>query len=178
LTSLRLSPNQADQIGSEEVLTRVRVGKPGKHEFVRVSVDPEMSIEAAIFEDPEREVYLVKREACSVLPSGIKPVLLVLTVNQHGQPLLWPLALGDGSGRTNPWHQTARDAAELAKEHWTKVAADMHMGCYRIHLASGDLPDPVWPDKTFNELLRLAFRDRVIADPEHPVVRQALGYTL
>ncbi|HET8973178.1 MAG TPA: hypothetical protein VFN63_07820, partial [Pseudolabrys sp.] len=40
LAALRLSPDEAGQIGSEEVLAHVSVRKPNINEFVRVNPDP------------------------------------------------------------------------------------------------------------------------------------------
>ena len=175
LAALRLSPDEAGQIGTAEVLAHVPVRKPGVSEFVRVSPHPEMSIATSIFLDPEREVYLVMPALRNILVAGVKPMMLVTAINQRGQVLLWPIALGDSTGRRNVWHETAREAAELAKTEWVKVVADMPSGCYRIYPALGALPDPVWPDSPLSELLRLAFRNRIVDCEDHPVVKQSLG---
>ena len=55
------------------------------------------------------------------------------------------------------------------------MLADMGMGGYRIHEAQGELSDPIWPDKSFQELLEVAFRDRIIESENHPVVRKLRG---
>jgi hypothetical protein len=51
----------------------------------------------------------------------------------------------------------------------------MSLGYYRIYRAEGDIPDPVWPDKPFPELLKLAFAKLVIDSPDHPIVRRLRG---
>ena len=175
LAALRLTPDEAGQIGTEEVLAHVSVRKPSINEFVRVNPDPAMSLATSIFVDPERETYFVAPSARNVLVAGVKAMLLVPTVNQRGLFFIWPIALGDGSGRRNAWHETAREAAEYAKREWVKLASDMPGGCYRIYKAKGALPNPVFPDKSLEELLRIAFRGRIIDSESHPVVRQALG---
>jgi hypothetical protein len=48
-------------------------------------------------------------------------------------------------------------------------------GCYRIYRAKGKLTEPVFPEKDLNELLRLAFKGRVVDSEDHPIVKQALG---
>jgi hypothetical protein len=53
--------------------------------------------------------------------------------------------------------------------------ADMAFGGYRILRPLGNFGDPMWPDKTFSELLALGFKDRVIDSDTHPVVKQVLG---
>ena len=56
-----------------------------------------------------------------------------------------------------------------------EIAADMSAGHYRIFQAEGNLPEPVWPNKPFKELLRIAFRGRTIDNVEHPIVKQCRG---
>jgi hypothetical protein len=175
LEALRLTPDEAGQIGTEEVLAHVSVRKPTINEFVRVNPDPAMSLATSIFVDPERETYFVATSARNVLVAGVKAMLLVPAVNQRGLFFIWPIALGDGSGRRNAWHETAREAMELAKREWVKLVSDMAGGCYRVYRAKGALPNPVFPQKSLEELLRIAFRGRVIDSEDHPVVRQALG---
>lgn len=175
LAALRLSPDEASQIGSEEVLAHVSVRKPTINEFVRVNPNPAMSLATSIFVDPERDTYLVAPGLRNVLVAGVKAMLLVPAVNQRQLFFIWPIALGDGTGRRNAWHETSREAMELAKREWIKLVSDMAGGCYRIYRAKGKLPDPVFPQKNLEELLRIAFRGRIIDNESHPAVRQALG---
>src|SRR5262245_9527137 len=152
-----------------------RSRRPTVNEFVRVNPDPAMSLATSIFVDAERETYFVAPSVRDSLVAGVKAVLLVPAVNQRGLFFIWPIALGDGTGRKNAWHETAREAAELAKRDWIKLVSDMAGGCYRIYRAKGKLADPVFPEKSLEELLRLAFRGRVIDHEDHPVVKQVLG---
>jgi hypothetical protein len=175
LEALRLSVEDANRLGSEEILAHVSIRRPTNAEFVRVHPDPTMSIATSVFVDPERDTYLVLPAVRSILVAGVKAVLLTTAVNQRGVVFLWPLALGDGTGRQNVWHETGRQAAEMAKHEWIKLVADMQAGHYRIFKAQGALPDPVFPAKTLDELLRIAFRNRIVEGADHPVVKQSLG---
>ena len=42
-------------------------------------------------------------------------------------------------------------------------------------LFSALLEEPKWPDKTFRELLRIAFEGRIIDRPDHPLIRELNG---
>jgi hypothetical protein len=53
--------------------------------------------------------------------------------------------------------------------------ADMALGAYRIIKAEGALPPLVWSEKTFAELLKIGFDDRIISDEMHPVIRKLKG---
>jgi hypothetical protein len=50
------------------------------------------------------------------------------------------------------------------------------LGGYRVRQAEGKLSEPEWPtDKTFGDLLAIAFADRIIMSEDHPVVRALRG---
>jgi hypothetical protein len=51
----------------------------------------------------------------------------------------------------------------------------MALSAYRIVVAEGTLPDPVWPDLTLSEILAIAFKDRIIDHADHPVLRRLRG---
>ncbi|MGB5832080.1 MAG: hypothetical protein WBG92_08825 [Thiohalocapsa sp.] len=53
--------------------------------------------------------------------------------------------------------------------------ANMGLGAYEVFEASGDLPDPTWPELTFTEILKVAFKGRYITEIDHPVVRRLRG---
>jgi hypothetical protein len=49
------------------------------------------------------------------------------------------------------------------------------LGAYEFATALNGLADPTWPDITFNEVLKIAFRDRIIDNPDHPVIKRLRG---
>ena len=63
----------------------------------------------------------------------------------------------------------------MAKEMWVRVAANMGAGYYDVSVATGDIPEPEWPDIEFQKILEIAFRDKFINDLDHPVVRRLRG---
>ena len=67
------------------------------------------------------------------------------------------------------------EAAQLAQTQWIRVAANMSLGGYETFIATGDLPEPEWPDKTMQEIMDIAFKDRYISSTDHPVVRRLRG---
>ena len=62
----------------------------------------------------------------------------------------------------------------MAMDTWVRVKANMSLGAYEIS-AAGEMADPVWPDLSFQELLRIAFRDRMITALDHPVIKRLRG---
>lgn len=51
----------------------------------------------------------------------------------------------------------------------------MSLGAYEMFEASATIPDPKWPDVSFQELLRLAFRDRLVDRFDHPLIKRLRG---
>jgi hypothetical protein len=178
LAALRLEPNAGALVGAVEVLVTVPVRKPSPTEWVRVHPAADFTLASAFYVDREnRETYFVIPEMREMLITGVKVMLLVTAITSRGSVFLWPLSLGDDTGRTNAWHESARTAATQAKSVWTKLAADMAAGHYRVFQAEGKLGEPKWPDKSFAELLRIAFRGRTVDSIEHPIVKQCRGMT-
>jgi hypothetical protein len=46
---------------------------------------------------------------------------------------------------------------------------------YDVFQAAEDLGEPVWPDETFQQLIDIAFRDKYINRPDHPILRLLRG---
>jgi hypothetical protein len=178
LEAIRLAPEEAGEIGTREVLVRVPVRRPRRDEFIRCHPDPAMSLAVTIYvdRDEQDDVYFVAPAMRGLLAEDLKPVLLQLTINRKGVVFIWPLTLpSEDNPLGRSWHESARKAAEIAKEDWIRMSADKSLGGYRVRQAEGRLSEPDWPKKTFNELLAIAFADRIIMSEDHPVVRRLRG---
>jgi hypothetical protein len=175
--ALRLDQSYADTVGVRKLLTTVPVRKPNRQEFVRVHPDLRYRLTpaATIEVKEDREVYLVTPNMAQLLPGEFSTVTLFTTINRQGTLQLWPVKLPNPDGRQNEWHRSAAEAAERAMKRWVRVTASMSLGAYEIFEASGDLPEPVWPDFSFQEMLKIAFRDRVVDRDDHPLVQRLQG---
>jgi hypothetical protein len=177
LSGLRLDQSYADTVGVKKLLTTVPVRKPNRQDFVRVHDDPRYRLTpAAIIEVKEdREVYLVTPEMAQALPGEFSMVTLYTTINRQGTLHIWPVKLPTPDGRQNEWHRSAAEAAERAMKKWVRVTSSMSLGAYEIFEASGDLPEPGWPDIPFEEILKIAFRERLVDRADHPLVQRLQG---
>jgi hypothetical protein len=63
----------------------------------------------------------------------------------------------------------------MATKQWIRVASNMSLGAYDIIAAEGQIPEPIWPDVTFKEIIKIAFQGRVIRTPDHPVIQRLHG---
>ena len=159
-----------------EVLLTVPVRKPGRQEFFRVHPGDDWRLPTAVLETEEdRTTYLVDPSLWPELPGEIKPKLIVTAVTRQGVVFLWPLALPGEDGRVNAWWQSALEAAKIAETCWTRLAANMSLGAYEVFQASGELPEPSWPEEGFQRLVEIAFRDTYIDNSDHPALRRLRG---
>ena len=67
-------------------------------------------------------------------------------------------------GKTDNWSQSALEAATTARDTWIRVQANMSVGAYEISKTRAEIPDPDWPEKSFCDLIRLAFGEYFIKD--------------
>lgn len=177
LESLKLSQDFSAAIGVKKVITTVKCDKPHRQVFVRVKPGEDNRLETGIFEDKinRGERYLVDRALWPELVTEISPVCLFTAITKQGDISLWPVKLPGQDGRSNDWNDSALAAAKLAETRWVRMAANMQAGCYDIFEATGELAEPQWPELSFQEILRLAFKDRFIQDTDHPVMRALRG---
>ena len=96
-------------------------------------------------------------------------------INRQGVLSIWPVRLPASDGRINEWHRSAAEAAELAIARWIRVKANMALGAYEIFEAASTIADPKWPDLTFQEIIRIAFRDRLVDRLDHAVIKRLRG---
>jgi len=178
LDALRLPYGESALGGAKEVLLRIPVRKPQRQEFFRIHPDPAMSLTTAIFEEKDtREFYFVSPDMMGSLTElgDISPVVLMLAKTRQNALLMVPFKLPTETSVASGWFETALEAAARAKSKWVRMAADMSLGGYRVYEAQGQLDEPEWPSQTFNELLEIAFKNKVIEGEDHPVFNKLLG---
>jgi hypothetical protein len=165
-------------MGVKKAMLTVPIRKPDKAWFVRVHPSEEYALQTAVIELKEdRETYLIAPQLWPALATEttFSPRALFTAINRQGVLFLWPVRLPGSDGKLDAWSQSALQAAKMAKEGWVRVAANMALGAYDVFLASAELADPDWPDTSFRDLLSVAFKDRMISDLDHPVLRKLRG---
>lgn len=176
LSTVRLAEDYASTIGVKQVITTVPVRKPDRQVFVRTHPSPEYNLQTAVLEDKENgETYLVERPLWKDLVGEIVPKLLITTISRQRVVSLWPIRLPGEDGRLDPWNESALLIAERAKKCWVRLVSNRALGAYEIVEAPADLGEPEWPDLPFEELVQIAFRDRIIRDLDHAALRRLRG---
>lgn len=175
--NLALSQDFGGMTETKRLLTVVRVGKPRKEAFVRTSDKSENWIVGSVLElkDQGDETYWVTPKVRDALIGEpcLKAVRLILAVDRQGVPFLWKIAMPDPNGRSQPWVDSAIEAANRAKSEWVRMA--WLNGMYETTVAPGIKAKPVWPSEPMKELLNIAFRGRVVSSLDHPIIRTLRG---
>ena len=174
--NLRLSQNFGASAGVKKLTTTIPVRKPGKQDFVRVHPDPAYQIETAVLEfKEERETYLVAPGLWDGLLGELTPKVLFTTINRQKVVSLWPIILPGEDGRINSWSESAMDAATLGQKKWVRVSANMSLGAHDVFEATGEIPEPEWPELDLGQILEIAFKGRFIKDSAHPALKRLRG---
>jgi hypothetical protein len=173
--ALRVS--ELADVAVEKVLTAVPVRRPKRTEFVRVH--PDYVLDTWLLEregEMDRQIYLVAPGVQHLLLEELRKSRLYVAIDKRGTVFIWPIKLPmDGNDRGRRISETALLGADYAKTAWVKVAWNRDLGGYEVARAKGDLGEPQWPDKSFRDLLEIAFRHYLIDRPDHDVIRELVG---
>jgi hypothetical protein len=176
LDSLRLSQAFTETAGTKKLLRTVPVHKPNPQDFVRTHPSDQYRGDFPLIElKDEREEYIVARDLVGELAGEWVQKTLFTAINKQGVVFLWPVRLPDPEGRQIEWRRSMREGAEIGMAQWVRIKANMSLGAYEMTVAEGAMTDPVWPEVPFQELIRLAFRDRLITAINHPVIKRLRG---
>jgi hypothetical protein len=176
LENLRLSQSFAETAGVKKLLKTVPVHKPNPQDFVRVHPSPDYRMSAPVIElKDEREEYIVAKDLVPELVGEFVNKILFTTINRQGVTFLWPVRLPDPDGKDFEWWRSMREAADLATTQWLRVKANKALGAYEMYTAESVMSEPIWPEASFQDLVKLAFRDRLITKLDHPVIKRLRG---
>jgi hypothetical protein len=177
LENLRLNPSYVETAGVKKLRNTVPARRPSPQDFVRVHPDPTYRENFGMIElKDDREDYLVLPHLVPQLPGEIVFKTIFTAINRQGVVALWPVRLPSPDDKPNAWWQSAREAAELAMTKWVRMRANMSLGAYDLFTAESDIPDPRWSElESFQDLLRIAYRGRLVVDLNHPVIKRLSG---
>jgi hypothetical protein len=176
LAALSLGQDFAETAGVKRLLKTIPVRRLNPQDFIRTHPDPDYRRDFRVVELKEdRELFLVRPEIASELEGELAFRTLYTAVSRQGVVFFWPVVIPPPDAKNNEWWRSAREAAELATTRWIRMKSNLSLGAYEMFEAGGQIPDPQWPDIEFRELLRIAFRDRLIDRVDHPVIRRLRG---
>jgi hypothetical protein len=173
LASLRIDDDD-EQIAQEQIV-EVPVGRPSKDNFFRVHPSHDFRLPKVavmkIGDGVNRETYLLYPHVRTCLsPTEYSLCTLYTYIDEQGDIGLWPVTLPGSTGKVNAWHSSALKAAELAQSQWVRIAA--HKKHYKVHMCAYFLPVPDWGEVCFDKLVEVAFKGRIIKDPNHEIIKK------
>jgi hypothetical protein len=174
LADLVLPPSFSEGLTVKREYVALSVGKPHAQWWNRTHPDPAYWLDTGIIElKEERESYIVSPALREAVRTELTLKTLALAQNRAGEIFIWAAKRPDSENKLDPWNTAARAAMQLARRRWVRISAGN--GGYNVYTTDAPLPEPEWPDQTFEALLRIAFRGRFITDPNHTVLRRLRG---
>lgn len=182
IDDLKLGQNFEAATGVRKLLTTIPVRKPHRQEWLRVRAEENYRATFGVINlKEEDEFYLLTPEMVRHFRDEIIPVTIYTTINKQGVLFLWPARLPtpNDQRRTARWYSSAIEAAELAMKRSVRVRANMALGAYETTVSDNPIPenDPVWPDISFQDLLRIGFQKSgcFVDNFDHPILKQLRG---
>jgi hypothetical protein len=176
--NLRIDLSFAEGVGVKKAIITVPVKKPSGQDFIRVHPSPDFRLAVAIIElRDDRESFLVPPSIARDIPGEYLTVTMHACINRQGVLFLWPVRLPGADGRQLEWHRSAAEAAEMAMKRWVRIRSNMSLGAYEVYEAAASIPEPAWPDLTFDQMLEIAFKGRLVDSFDHPVLKRLRGET-
>jgi hypothetical protein len=176
-TRLRMSQDFSD-LGVKKLLLNIPVRKPSKEMWFRVHPAPAYQLTTNVIDLKEdRETYLVDPSLWSDLAgeSTFVPRKLVTCSTRQGVTFMWSLRVPGSDGKLDNWSSSALEAVERASRRWIRMGSNMSLGAYEISETPAKWSEPQWPSESFGELLRIAFKGKLIDKIDHPVLKQLRG---
>ena len=171
LQSLALSQDFTETAGVKKLLRTIPVRKPNPQDFVRVHPDPEYrgNFWAVDLKD-DRETFLVRPEIAPELAGELVTRTIYTAINRQGVLFLWPVPVATADGKQLEWWRSMREeqsqhvalaAGQGRHEPWCLPDVRGRRRHGRPRMAGRAVPG----------ILRIAFRDRMIATTDHPFAR-------
>jgi hypothetical protein len=174
--NLRLDQSFTETVAVKKLLTTIPVHRPGRQVFFRVHPDPEYRDNFPMIDlKDDREEYIVARHLVPELATEIVLKQLCLAITRQGTVFFLPLRLPGPDGKDMEWWRSMREHAVRAQTHWIRVIPNQEIGAYEALQAADNLSEPEWPELKFWDLIKIAFKDYLITDLNHPVVKRLRG---
>jgi len=126
-----------------------------------------------VLEMKGRDPYLVMPNIAKQKDEDtISPRLIVRYVTMAGDEALWPIKLNplDG-GKGNAWNTSALNILKLAESGWIRIVSNLKSGHYRHQPSKKtlDVVPPQFTDRAFEDLINIAFKDRIVTTLDHEI---------
>ena len=147
---------------------------PDSREFFRVNPDPSCTASLNLFEDKKtKKIYIVDPDLEDEFAGDDFPADLFLAVNRECQYFI--IYCKRPSRPDEPYATTRFNIVEDARKTWLRMRRMENTDGYESVKATGSLPEPIWPVKSFADIMETSAADVVINDVNHPIVKWLHG---
>jgi hypothetical protein len=176
LETLRVQQDYQQLVSKQPGFISVALMKPPAEAWFRVHND-ESNRATVLVMVHEDSLHCVSKAVAAAVPKFAYPAELYLCSTREGTFFIWPISIRRYSkGKRNDWHVSAQRAAWEGMNRWIRMEPNYESKRYDISYPKVHFPDPVWPAKSFTELFDVAFKDKIITDPDDSIIRRLLGY--
>ncbi len=166
----------ADQLQVSVETSAVEIRKPSGMEYNRVhqSWQP---YRAFLIKGKLGKYFVLQSKLYRRYSREAKPHLLIPTIDLSGDVFLWPIRMPGAAEQLDAWSKKARQAADLARGRWIRIIANKQLSGYDVEFPEDSFEEPIWPKDVadMRHLLKIAFRDIIIRDENHPVLQKVRG---
>jgi hypothetical protein len=173
LSQLALDPTHADSISTKVTVT-ASAGRPSPTAYFRVHPNPGFAMALCGLKAADG-LYLATNTVREAIPAELTYLQVVTTITRAGALGVWPISMPRPGAQMMNWTRSALEAANLAMKQWVRIRSNTSIGAYEVHRLVVSIPEPEWPDLTFEEILTIAFEKRIIDSVDHPLVRELRG---
>src|SRR5262249_1420712 len=147
--------SKLENIGVNKILSDLPLKLPGKQTWFRTRHGEEWRGAFAIIDlKDDREQYVVSPRLVPELSTEVGYKTLRLAITRSGNPFFLPLRFPGPDGKDMRWWSSMREHAARAEVCWIRVISNQEIGAYERLEATGQIPDPKWPEHDFSTLLK------------------------
>jgi hypothetical protein len=180
LERFRINQDFAAHVQTRKTAVSVSVRRPDRQHWVCIHPGADWRAPVAVLEDKlNQRTYIVEPKIVPEVTADLVPKLLVTYATRQGTTSLWPIRMPDESGRLDTYNESALSIVEQYGGQWIRVLPNQTDRCYDVlEMPTIELPSPKWPEGGFEQLFSLAFKNRVISNLNHPVLKALRGESI
>ncbi len=140
---------------------------------LRVNPDPGYSLYGQYVVATKQGIYYVSRKFKDALGPMPRKCNLHVAADGHGEYFLLLIKQPNPGKDENKWYETARMVASAASQQWVKVTKPTGIeGGWGFIPITHKMFEPKWPERTFNDILKSAFPDRIVNKLSHDLIQK------
>jgi hypothetical protein len=163
--------------GLEEQLTdevnSLRIGS-FPNEYFKVCPDKSLVFTGHVVTNSRGEQYLATKDVAQQLGSDAKNRMLVPIVLASGEFMILSVAAPNQSNHNNSWVRSGQEAVRKGIDKYIRVSRAGE--AFRVIESQKPNSEVEWLDMTIEEMIELAFGERLIKDMNHDAVIEKIGF--